>query len=86
MTRDQRNAHLRLLESLPSTVHYANLTYANTPRNMNGKGGFRWRKAVVVDGVRYPSISHAAKKTGRSRQAIYQRIQRRNGARYADDV
>ncbi len=79
-----RDAHLRLLTSLPKRQHTSTAYCDIVARNKHSRGGVKWRKPVFVDGVRYPSIGEASRKTGITRQSIYQRIQRRKGARYAD--
>ena len=85
MTPTQKKAHQRLMSTLPVREHVQESDYESTPRNSScGKSWPRTRRAVVVDGVRYESMSVAAKKTGISRQAIYQRILRSDCARYAD--
>ena len=84
MTPEQKRVHERLSSSLPSRIHQQRMEYEFTPKNLKGNGGFKPKKPVIVDGVRYESMSEAEKKTGVSRQAIYQRILRKDAASYAD--
>ena len=83
LPKEKRDAHLRMLETLPKRKHVITAYCDTVARNKHTRGGVKWRKPVEVDGVRYPSIGEAARKIGISRQQIYQRIQRRKGARYA---
>ena len=85
MTPVQKQAHERLMSTLPVREHVQESDYESTPRNSEcGRSWPRTSRAVVVDGVRYASMSIAARKTGITRQAIYQRILRGDSARYAD--
>jgi hypothetical protein len=70
-------AHLRMLESLPKTTH----------RSDDGVGDINWRRwrrrrvgnrsqAVIVNGVRYDSLTIAANSLGSNRPAILKMVER----------
>lgn len=71
MTNEQKRVHLRLSTTLPSRFHYK-------PSDVDNRGlwsvGGRARKAVEIDGVKYESMSDAARKTGKTRQHIHHMI------------
>lgn len=71
MTPEQRQAHERLRQSLPSKTHITQDEY---------KGGL-YGKAVMVKGKRYENVAQASDATGYSMSTIYRWLHRKK-ARY----
>jgi hypothetical protein len=75
MINDWQEKHLRMLEILPRRTHEARVTTLDVNWRKKG-GGVKRKLAVIVNGVRYPSLTAAAKGLGVTRPTVNLLIQR----------
>lgn len=82
MTPEQKEVHERLSAHLVKHEH-VRAPEEKPSKHAHGKHS-KAKRAVIVDGVRYESLSAASRATGISRQLIYWRIHNSKSASYAD--
>jgi hypothetical protein len=75
MATNWQDAHLRMLGNLPTRTHEARVTTLDVNWRKKG-GGVKRKLAVIVSGVRYPSLTAAAKGLGVTRPTVNLMIQR----------
>jgi TPP-dependent indolepyruvate ferredoxin oxidoreductase alpha subunit len=75
MANNWQVAHLRMLENLPRRTHEARVTTFDLNWRKKG-GGVKKKLAVIVKGVRYQSLTAAAKALGVTRPTVNLMIQR----------
>jgi hypothetical protein len=75
MSSDWQDAHRRMLETLPTRKHEAKVTTLDVNWRKKG-GGFKRKLAVMVNGVRYQSLTAAAKGLGVTRPTVNLMIRR----------